>query len=305
MLGLILQQESHAAMIIVTGTKRSGTSMWMQILGAAGLQVFGAAFPKNWKDTIEGANPHGFFESPFRRGIYYATNPDPRTGIYIDPRPSASLAVKVFIPGLCRTDLAFVRRVVATVRHWREYASSIERLREMEAASLREKRGPDWEPAPALDPVVEWWLENFALIRDIATRRYPAHVLTYESVLERPAETLPPVLEWLGAPDIDAGVAVVSPKTRTQHRDQLERHHEHDETFDALYDTIATGEPLSGEFLERLNETHLALLPQIEAEFARIATERSSRRRRNAGSLLDPDLLESVVHGNHPADEEE
>ena len=36
-------------MIIVTGTKRSGTSMWMQILAAAGLPVFGEAFPRSWR----------------------------------------------------------------------------------------------------------------------------------------------------------------------------------------------------------------------------------------------------------------
>jgi len=34
--------------IVVTGTKRSGTSMWMQVLGAAGLPVVGDAFPADW-----------------------------------------------------------------------------------------------------------------------------------------------------------------------------------------------------------------------------------------------------------------
>ena len=32
-------------MIFVSGTKRSGTSMWMQVLRAAGLPVLGEAFP--------------------------------------------------------------------------------------------------------------------------------------------------------------------------------------------------------------------------------------------------------------------
>ena len=50
-------------MILVTGTKRSGTSMWMQILIAAGFTNFGSAFPANWGESIKEANSKGFFES--------------------------------------------------------------------------------------------------------------------------------------------------------------------------------------------------------------------------------------------------
>ena len=63
-------------MLIVTGTKRSGTSMWMQILIAA---------PANWGNTIRDANPSGFYESLLRQGIYWRTNPHPRTGAYFFP----------------------------------------------------------------------------------------------------------------------------------------------------------------------------------------------------------------------------
>ena len=56
------------AMIIVTGTKRSGTSMWMQILKAAGFAIVGEACPRDWASTIREGNPLGFYESPLRRG---------------------------------------------------------------------------------------------------------------------------------------------------------------------------------------------------------------------------------------------
>lgn len=72
-------------MIIVTGTKRSGTSLWMQLLMAAGFVPFGEAFPAQWSESIKDANPEGFFESSFRHGIYYATNPNPQTGVYVFP----------------------------------------------------------------------------------------------------------------------------------------------------------------------------------------------------------------------------
>ena len=61
-------------MFIVTGTKRSGTSMWMQILAAAGLEVIGERFPRHWGEHLSAANPDGFYESeliepnPFPKG---------------------------------------------------------------------------------------------------------------------------------------------------------------------------------------------------------------------------------------------
>ena len=107
-------------MFLVTGAKRSGTSMWMQILTAAGLPAVGEAFPKSWGDgPLREANPRGFFESTLRDGIAWHTNPDPRTGFYLHPDAARGHCVKVFLPGLARTDLAFVEGALLTVRDWR------------------------------------------------------------------------------------------------------------------------------------------------------------------------------------------
>ena len=103
-------------MIIVTGTKRSGTSLWMQILIAAGIPYFGEAFPRDWETTLKEANKEGFYESMLRAGIYYATNPHPRSGAYFFPEQVERHCVKVFIPGLVRTDRAYIGRVVASMR---------------------------------------------------------------------------------------------------------------------------------------------------------------------------------------------
>ena len=124
-------------MMIVTGTKRSGTSMWMQILIGAGYPIIGEAFPMRWEHTIKAANPEGFYESHLRRGIFYRTNPHPKTGAYLFPEQVAHHAVKVFIPGLVRSDRAFIGKVIATVREWREYESSIARLYAIEDESRR------------------------------------------------------------------------------------------------------------------------------------------------------------------------
>ena len=56
-------------MVIVTGPKRSGTSMWMQVLRAGGLPVMGEAFLRHWGEFIRACNPGGFYESRLRGGL--------------------------------------------------------------------------------------------------------------------------------------------------------------------------------------------------------------------------------------------
>ena len=274
--------------------------MWMQILDAGGLQLIGDAFPRDWGETLRDANPHGFYESPLRRGVFYATNPHPKTGDYLPPDATRSVAVKVFIPGFCRTDHAYISKVVGTMRHWREYAASVERLRAMEDKAKAEKHDGDeaFEPPERIDPVLEWWLENFALIRNIVTRQLPAYLITYERVLENAEEVLPPILEWLGAENIEAAIDVVSPETRTQDRARIDREHPHEDVFDELYDIVQSSEPMTNDFLETMNETHQALIPAIQDDRERVMKGRRRRqlRRLTAKDVLHPDTLESLIH---------
>ena len=136
-------------MIVVTGTMRSGTSMWMQAMQAGGLQTVGAAFPEPWGERLREANPRGFYESKLLSGIYFGTNPDPATGAYLHPARSRRLVAKVFVPGLIRTDIAFLDRVLATVRPWREYAASIARMKAMDGDGLAARLGSDTARARA------------------------------------------------------------------------------------------------------------------------------------------------------------
>lgn len=260
-------------MILVTGTKRSGTSMWMQILIGAGFPAFGEAFPADWKSSIEAANPEGFYESSLRHGIYYATNPNPHTGRYIFPEQVEKHVVKVFVPGLVRSDRAYIGRVIATVREWREYCSSVRRLYELEDA------GRDREPPARMPPHLEWWSENYSLIRDITVRRYAAHVETYGRLIEQTERVIDEVVEWLGEGD----AAGARDKVRPEHR-----HFDKPEVdepvapsvasvFDELYGTLYERRPLTGAFITQLNETQQALLPELRDYEARIAAERSAR----------------------------
>ncbi len=264
-------------MIIVTGTPRSGTSMWMQILVAAGFPAIGEAFPGNWGALLSTANPDGFWESQLLGGIYYRTNPHPLSGAFLFPEQTELHAVKVMVQGLIRSDLAFVDRVIGTVREWRQFAASRERLGTLQQAVGLEP--VDQLLRLSLPPVLEWWVDNYGLIRDIATRRYAAHVCSYQSLLDDPERMVDEVLRWLGRGDRAKAIAAVRPHRRTQGEQvptppDLEP--EHAAVFDELYDHVHHGRTLTLGFLRKLDETDRALRPRVLAHEieARVAAAR-------------------------------
>ena len=267
-------------MIIVTGTKRSGTSMWMQLLTAAGFPPIGEAFPRSWDKTIKDANPGGFWESTLRRGVYHETNPDPATGAYLFPQATERHVVKVFIPGLIRSDRAFIGKAIATIRPWRQYVRSVTRLYEMEQEARNELTNGA-APAPVvMEPVIEWWVENFSLISDIVTRRYPFYMVAYDSVLTEPEKTLQDLFRWLGEGDVERAVAEVCPELRTQHEgtrtedewDSCGLGQDVIDTFDALYALVRDKSPLDQTFVDRLNETNRTLGERIEEAVKALAS---------------------------------
>ena len=263
-------------MIIVTGTKRAGTSLWMQILGAAGFPVVGEAFPGVWEASIREANPRGFFESAYRQGIYYRTNPDPETGRFFHPREVKGHAVKIFVPGLVRTDLAYIGPVVGTMRSWREYTPSLKRLFQLEdrwrAEAVARGEAPPVGTFPTEETLnrvragqtpaaLEWFFDNYDLIRDALTRKYPFHMTTYDRLLADPQGEIAQVLRWLGQGDEAAAVAAVDPTLRTQAGGG-----EVDETvadvagiFDELYHSVNVEKTLTRGFIEELNRTNRLL----------------------------------------------
>jgi len=260
-------------MIFVSGTKRSGTSMWMQVLQAAGIPILGKAFPRNWgTGPLRDANPDGFYETLLRNGVYYRTNPHPQTGKYFLPEHVDGYAVKVFVPGVIRSERGYIEHLLANVREWREYEASILRLYSMENKTREEQRakGVAVDDPFNFPPAYEWWMENFALVRDISLRRYPARLQTYDQVLADPAAIIGRVLTWVGRGDVEAAVAAVKPKNRTQVRPEstsvepkLAR------VFDDLYAAVYEGKGIANALLRTLNDTNQALLPEL----ARLQTE--------------------------------
>jgi hypothetical protein len=254
------------AMIFVSGTKRSGTSMWMQILGAAGLPVVGDAFPQAFAGAIKPANPDGFYESLLRNGIYFATNPHPVTGRYFLPEHVVDHAVKVFIPGVIRSERSYIGHLIANLRPWQEYEASLARLYALEDEGLRARGQPVLEDRFMMPPVYEWWLENFSLVRDITLRRYPARLVSYAQVLADPEKHVTEVLRWIGRGDPVAALAAVKPEHRTQREStstttlppDVARH------FDDLYAAVVDGTLFkTPKLLRELSALNQRLLPEL------------------------------------------
>ena len=238
-------------MIVITGTKRSGTSMCMQILQAGGLEVLGTAFTNTSKETISEANQRGFYESRLRRGVYYATNPNPETGEWICPQESQNTGVKIFIPGVLRSDVAYLNRVVATVRPWEQYVKSLERLYLIERQGHAAKGTKEFL-SPHLDPVLEWWTENFLLLRDLTTRKYPVRVISYEAMLKDPEKMCVSLFQWFGVGDAMAGMQAVHPEDRTQVEQSSEApRHRFAEVFEDLHDRVFYEKAFDDAFLTK------------------------------------------------------
>jgi hypothetical protein len=158
---------------------------------------------------------------------------------------------------------------------------------EREAKSKLEN-APDDIPGPVvMPPLIEWWVENFSLISDIVTRRYPFLMVAYESVLEEPDKTLRDVFRWVGEGDVEAAIAGVEPRLRTQSGEVSDQAEEPDvelepevtEVFDALYEVVRTQSPLEQSFIDRLNETNRLLGPRIDAVIKETARGQLERRR--------------------------
>lgn len=263
-------------MIIVTGTKRSGTSMWMHVLAAAGLPVIGERFPSGWGEIMEAANPDGYFESELVAGINFQTNPHPLTGAYLHPEPTRGHAVKVLIPGLVRTDIAFIDRCIATIRDWRSYVRSVRRVRALSGARAGIGLHDDLLP-----PALHWWCCNYGLVRDIAIRGYAVHVVTYDAMLREPERHVAEVLAWVGQGDPRAATGVVTPRRADDHvRDaasdaELAEGIEprHLAVFDELHAAIDEERPLTATLVETLNRTDEALRPLVLDLRARIQAD--------------------------------
>lgn len=235
----------------------------MEILRAAGFPILGEAFPAEWGERIGELNPNGFWESSFRDGISWATNPDPTSGAYASPEQLRGIVGKIFCPGLLRTDLAFIERVVVTLRPWRAYVASARRLHEMELG----EKGAKILPFRPRDMALDWWASNFGVVRNAALRGYPTTWVGYQELIAQPERSVRRVLDFFGVEDAK-GWEKVDPKQRHYVDPEVpEVEPELAARLDDLYATLSTHGFVPEADVPRLNAAQAA----ISVEFAGLA----------------------------------
>ncbi len=251
-------------MIIVTGNRRSGTSLWMQILEAGGFKIFGDKFPAHWKQ-IEEANMKGFYESQLVQGINYLTNPSPESGHWFSPTQVKDYGVKVFADGLIKTDFAYIDKVIATIRNWQESESSQQRLDQIiENKILPTNKGNSNAPKLLLPVGYNWWNANFELLKDMMTRRYPCAMFSYDALLKNPEFVISNVFKWLGSGNVEQAVSVVEASLRTQKQITVPHiSHNYAEIFDELYHKLDKNEQITPIFYKKLVETNTKIKDEI------------------------------------------
>jgi hypothetical protein len=120
----------------------------------------------------------------------------------------------------------------------------------------------------SLHPALEWWRENYDLIRNFATRRFAFNLVSYQKLLSAPAEVIPPVIKWCGGGDAEKAIAVVKPKLNTQKETIVEDSPlsaEQEELFDELHDYFYRQDPLTASFIQKLNTLDEELAPMIKS----------------------------------------
>ncbi|MFT5759314.1 MAG: hypothetical protein ACI9LM_004071 [Alteromonadaceae bacterium] len=251
-------------MIIVTGNRRSGTSLWMQILEAGGFKIFGDKFPAHWK-KIEAANKNGFYESQLVQGINYHTNPSPESGHWFAPTQVKDYGVKVFSDGLVKTDFAYIDKVIATIRNWQESETSQQRLDQIIKNQNNAADDINVNATKLILPIgYNWWNANFELLRDMMTRRYPCAMFSYEALLKNPDIIISNVFKWLGTGHIDKAVSVVESSLRTQQKITLPHiNHDHAGIFDELYHKLDKSEQITPIFYKKLLDTNSKIKDEI------------------------------------------
>lgn len=252
-------------MIVVSGTKRSGTSLWMQILEQAGFHLIGSKFPVEWEKTIRNANPNGFYESKFRDGINYATN-SPEA--YVDHESTKNSACKIFLSGLVRSDMAYLHKVIVTVRHWSEYETSLRKLYIDEMNSLSDRiDDPQSANVLALNQVliasrldVSWFFENYNFLKDYAARKFPARIYSYDRLLSEPDRVISEVFAWLEFGKTEHGLRAIDTQLAKNRKKAAFEPNEHAEIYNEFYHALSKG-TVSSSLMAKLDAVASELKP--------------------------------------------
>jgi hypothetical protein len=240
--------------------------MWMQVLAGAGFPVIGEAFPGEWKQLIGSANPRGFFESTLISGINFTTNPDPDSGVFVEPELTRDFVVKIFLSGLRRTEFRYLDRVLISTREWRTFCDSARRLETMQQ-HVHPIDSPDSNTDLLhSEPAIKWWMDHYNMIQDQQRRGFDFLWLSYESVLSDPERMVSRILDWIDLPhDLPGALNAIDASLQTQSSTAYScaLAPRWIRAFDDLYGRVHQGREFDAVFRHEMDEVTREILYEI------------------------------------------
>lgn len=215
---------------IVTGSKRSGTSMMMYILKEAGIPVGGFKFPmrinsENEDTIIDAGREFSAFENDesyatlrsFNTNGYWEYPSVCGKGIQHKHKTYDGSVVKVFNEGLLLSEESLVGKVMFMMRNPKKVLHSSIKIGKL-------KNDPVLIDLQAIR-MKKLWAETFRWLKGKDFR-----IIIYEELLLDPSHSIKEVIEWIGRGDARWGIKAVD--TRMDRSDEID--HQSD-SIDELY----------------------------------------------------------------------
>jgi hypothetical protein len=250
-------------MIVATGPASTAGSAWVDVLRGAGVPVLGESLPAEWSEGVRADVHPSYFSTLTEQGVYYKTNPDPFSQAYLDAASSAPFAIGMKVVAVLRTERAYLDHVVASMPHFRTRTAG----------------------AGDLESVLMWWNDNFLLLRDAATRRYPLRLVTDEALARDPEGATRSTLAFLGVEPTEAAIAQARrcpPPVAVESAVDLEMPVTVLDVFEALHRRVDNEEGFDRTFIEHLYAVNEALTPHVLRLQVATLREQAIRRKRNA-----------------------
>lgn len=272
-------------MIIVTGAKRSGTSMMMQMAEEAGFHCQGEKYPKAWADRgakVQDYNPDGFYEV-----LGIVDNGANNLNMMHPPKSVEHDFIKIFSSGLPRTDGAYLEKVVLCIRDWRDQVRSWKALKaantllkpkkEVKVSDINEHKNkyPDG---------YEWFYDYYQIVKDLVKRRYPLVVVDHDDLIDNTKKEVESLKAFFRVGRWD----LAGKKVRKDLREKLDGidlvvSDELSAMLDSIYEGIKSGQ-INQQLLNQMDAVEKIMAPkvnEINEAIAKKAAPKKARRKTN------------------------
>lgn len=253
-------------MIIVSGLRRTGTSLMMNILKEAGFDAYAALFShETWESKLKELNPNGFFESAFRDS---GVNP---IQMEFSPKEVEYTAIKVFASAIPRCDGEYITKQIIMLRDFSEVYKSQERMKELDEKKELDSKEDIFEPGET------YLLDYYCVLRDIVKRNKPTLFIDYYDVMQKKDEVLGTLRRFIGCGRFDLAYNLIDDKLYRNRKEKINIL----QTDLTKYLDLFYNQMKNGTIFERNNYAYLEQMANSILEKAKIRNNYNDKGEKN------------------------